>query len=75
MDCTLHNEKKTYISCLKKVYAKDFVLPKHEMLTQLLKTDQYQSVALVVPERCDKNRIQTYWQKWCQDMSVSGFPS
>ena len=59
------------ISCLKKVYTRDYVLPKHEMLTQLLKTNQHQSVALVVPERCDKNRIQTYWQKWCQDNGLT----
>lgn len=59
------------ISCLKKVYTRDFVLPKHEMLTQLLKTNQHQSVALVVPERCDKNRIQTYWQKWCRNNGLT----
>lgn len=59
------------ISCLKKVHTKGFVFPKHEMLAQLLRTNQHQKVALVVPERCDKNRVQVYWQKWCQDNGLT----
>lgn len=59
------------VSSLKKVHTKGFVLPKHEMLAQLLKTNQNQSVALVVPERCDKNRVQIYWQTWCQDNDLT----
>ena len=57
----------TIIRCLKKVYAKGYITPKHEMLARLLKNNQHSNIALVVPERCDKNKIQLYWQKWCYD--------
>lgn len=59
------------INCLKKVHTKGFIFPKHEMLAQLLRTNQHPKVALVVPERCDKNRVQVYWQKWCQDNGLT----
>ena len=59
------------ISCLKKVHTKGFVIPKHEMLAQLLRTNQHERIAIVVPERCDKNRVQVYWQKWCQDNGLT----
>ena len=70
-------EEKTFedffliISCLKKVYTRGFVLPKCEMIAQLLRTNQHQMIALVVPERCDKNRVQAYWQKWCKDNGLT----
>ncbi len=59
------------ISSLKKVHTKGFVFPKHEMLAKLFRTNQHQSIALVVPERCDKNRIQVYWQMWFQDNGLA----
>lgn len=53
------------IECLKKVHTKGYVFQKHEMLTDILRTNHPRTVALVVPERCDKARVQTYWQHWC----------
>lgn len=53
------------IECLKKVHTKGYVFQKHEMLTDILKANRPRTVALVVPERCDKTRVQTYWKRWC----------
>ncbi|MGI6028500.1 MAG: DrmE family protein [Candidatus Heteroscillospira sp.] len=53
------------IECLKKVHTTGYVFQKHEMLTDILRTNHPRTVALVVPERCDKTRVQTYWQHWC----------
>lgn len=61
----------TIINCLKKAYTKDFVFPKHEMLAQLLTSNSPRMVALVVPERRDKNRIQLYWQNWCCEKGLA----
>lgn len=55
------------IDCLKKVHTKGFVFEKHEMLAEFLKANRPCTVALVVPERCDKTRFQTYWQSWCDE--------
>lgn len=61
----------TIISCLKRIHTKEFVFPKHEMLAQFLTSNSPQMVALVVPERCDKNRIQLYWQSWCCEKDLA----
>ena len=79
-DCSglLKNEKKyisqkmyedysSIISCIQHIYDKDFVLLKNTMLAQFLATKQPSSVALVVSERCNKDRVQTYWDEWCRN--------
>ena len=37
------------------------------MLAQFLATKQPSSVALVVSERCNKDRVQAYWDEWCRN--------
>lgn len=61
---------KTIIDCLEKIHNKGFVFQKHEILAQLLSESHPQKVALVVPERCDKTRIQAYWQNWCRNKGI-----
>jgi len=58
------------IECLKKVHTNGYVFQKHEMMVKILSTSNPSKVALVVPERCDKDRVQTYWQSWCCRNSV-----
>lgn len=60
----------TIIQCLKKVHTKEFTFPKHEMLAKVLILNRPKMVALVVPEKCDKIRIQSYWQKWCHEKEL-----
>ena len=59
------------VGCLKKVYAKEFVFPKIEMLANFLASTHPRMMALVVPERCDKNRIRVYWQNWVYQKAIS----
>lgn len=56
----------TVITCLGQVYSKDFKLPKQQMLSDFLKKKRNQSIYLVVSERCNKKRVQDYWQTWCR---------
>lgn len=62
----LYDDYNTIISCLKKAYAQEFTIPKHDALAEWLSSQRLRMVALVVPDRCDKDRIQTYWQRWCR---------
>lgn len=62
----IYDDYNTIISCMKKAYAQEFTIPKHDALAERLSEQQLRMVALVVPDRCDKNRIQTYWQQWCR---------
>lgn len=50
--------------CLKKVYGGEFIFAKHQMLEKYLKGRSSGEIAIVVPEGCNKNRVQSYWQKW-----------
>ena len=54
------------IECLKKVFSTGYVLPKHDALADRILFIRSRRIALVVPERSDKNRIQQYWNTWCK---------
>lgn len=63
----MYEDYRSIISCIQHIYDKDFVLLKNTMLAQFLVTKQPSSVALVVSERCNKDRVQTYWDEWCRN--------
>jgi hypothetical protein len=54
------------ISCLRKVFAKSYLLPKHDALGERLFKDKYRNVCIIVPERSDKEHVREYWQMWCR---------
>ena len=54
------------IDCLKAVFTKGYVLPKHDALAARLRSEKYKSICIVVPERAEKPHIQVYWQMWCR---------
>ena len=54
------------IDCLKAVFTKGYVLPKHDALAARLRSEKYKSVCIVVPERAEKSHVQAYWQMWCR---------
>lgn len=54
------------IDCLKRVFTKDYLLPKHDALANTLLKGKFKSVCIVVPERSEKNHVQEYWQMWCR---------
>ena len=76
--CTrqLENEKK-YISkdlyedfnnvnsCLREIYDENNILAKNEKLKQLLLLTKSRRIALVVNDRCDKEKVESYWRNWC----------
>lgn len=55
----------TAIDCLKKVFTKGYVLPKHNALEERLCSEKYESICIVISERTEKEYIQKYWQKLC----------
>lgn len=59
------------IECLKKVFSPGYLLPKHEALAERILFTASRKVALVVPERSDKNRIHQYWQAWCEGKGLA----
>ena len=61
----------TIIDCMKKVFTYGYHLPKHEALSSQLRSNHSRRIALVVPERTDKNRVQQYWENWCTTNSIS----
>ena len=54
------------IDCLKTVFTKGYVLPKHDALAARLRSEKYKSICIVVPERAEKTHVQAYWQMWCR---------
>lgn len=54
------------IDCLKAVFTKGYVLPKHDALAARLRSEKYKSICIVVPERTEKSHVQAYWQMWCR---------
>lgn len=62
---TVFSDFSIVIECLKKVFAFGYTLPKNEAMRARLKEAQYQWVALVVPERSNKDRVCQYWNHWC----------
>ena len=54
------------IDCLKAVFTKGYVLPKHDALAARLRSEKYKSICIVVPERAEKPHVQAYWQMWCR---------
>lgn len=55
----------TIIDNLQKVFAKGYILPKHQALADNLSREDYENLCIVVPERTEKKQVQEYWQKWC----------
>lgn len=66
----IYDDYNTIINCLKRAYTQEFVILKHDALAKRLSEQKPRMVALVVPDRCDKNRIQTYWQHWCRRKGI-----
>lgn len=54
------------IDCLKTIFTKGYVLPKHDALAERLRKEKYNSICIVVPERSETKHIQEYWQMWCR---------
>lgn len=65
-----YDDYKSIIDYMKEVFSHGYVLPKHEALANRLLSAGLRKVALVVPERSEKSRIQRYWQKWCADVGL-----
>ncbi len=63
----MYDDYRSIINCIQHIYDKNFVLLKNTMLAQFLATKQPSSVALVVSERCNKDRVQAYWDEWCRN--------
>lgn len=61
----------TIIDCLKKIFTKGYILPKHDALGVKLKNEKYKSICIVVPERTEKRHVQEYWQMWCRRKMLS----
>lgn len=59
------------IDCLKKVFTKGYILPKHDALGEQLRKEKYKSICIVVPERSEKKHVQEYWQMWCRRKMLS----
>lgn len=62
----IYDEYCIILACLRAVFTKGYVLPKHDSLAEKLRYENYRSVGIIVPERTDKKRIQMYWQMWCR---------
>lgn len=62
----LFEDYKLVISGLKKVFRKNYTLPKHEVLQKQLLEKKYKDLCIIVPERSDKKSVQDYWQTWCR---------
>lgn len=51
---------------LDKVYSSGHQLLKQTALAEEIKKEKYADLCIVVPERADKRRVQSYWQNWCR---------
>lgn len=60
-----YSDYKTIIDCLKKVSSSAFMLPKNEAMANKLRSEHFQRVAIIVPDRTDKRRVHLYWDCWC----------
>lgn len=67
----VYDDYKTIIGCLKKVFSRGFMLPKHDALVGLLTENNYKSVCIIIPERLEKQHVQNYWQQWCRQFGLS----
>ncbi len=56
----------TVIACLKKIFTRGYIWPKHDALAEKLLRTNYKNICIVVSERAEKNRVQAYWQMWCR---------
>lgn len=59
------------INSLNKVFTKGYVLPKNQYLEKQLLARRFRKIAMVVPERSNKDRVKQYWQRWCQTYGVA----
>lgn len=62
----MYEDCSVVIECLKTVFVKGYVLPKHDALAERLRTQKYKSICIVVPDRMEKTHVQEYWQMWCR---------
>lgn len=58
------------IDQLRKIYTLGFKLMKNDALGYTLRNCDAQNVCLIVPERVDQNKVQTYWRRWCLQHSI-----
>lgn len=61
----IYNDYSTILKNLKKVFEKNYIFQKHEVLADKLMDLHGRKVALVVPEKSDKKQVLKYWQDWC----------
>lgn len=60
-----YEDYKEVINCLKKIYSPGYQFLKQIALSEHLQTENYKDICIVIPERSDKEHVQTYWQTWC----------
>ncbi len=58
------------IDCLTNVYDRHYILNKHEILEKYLRECIDRTIAIVVPEGANKEVVQNYWQKWCNQNNL-----
>ena len=59
------------IDCLRKIFTKGYVLPKHDALGERMRKEKYKNICIVIPERSEKKHVQEYWQMWCRRKMLS----
>ncbi len=57
----------TIIDCFNATLSQEYVFQKNEALKKVLSETEATSVAIVIPERCDKFRVLDYWNSWCKE--------
>lgn len=65
MASALFEDFSEIVRSMKKLYSPGDQLQKNKILSELLLTEEYDFVCIVVPERTDKDHVQAYWQRWC----------
>ena len=63
---TQMHDYESAISNLRTVYGYGYVFQKKMMLQELLEEREDKKVYIVIPERANKDRIQSYWNLWCR---------
>lgn len=62
----LYEDYKEIINHLTKIYSPGYQLPKQTVLSKYLQAENHKDICIVVPERSNKEHVQTYWQTWCR---------
>lgn len=58
------------ISLLSKVFSSNYNLAKHNMLSGCISDYNDKSICVILPEKADKNRFISYWNRWCDENSL-----